>query len=30
MNKKIGKITKEVIDVLELDIEQDTPIYRKK
>ena len=27
MNRKIGKITKEVIEKLELDIEEDTPIY---
>ncbi len=27
MNKKIGKITKKVIETLELDIEEDTPIF---
>ena len=27
MNKKIGKITKEVIEILGLDLEEDTPIY---
>ena len=27
MNRKIGKITKKVIDILNLDIEEDTPIF---
>ena len=27
MNKQIGKITKKVIDTLNLDIEEDTPIF---
>lgn len=27
MNKQIGKITKKVIQTLNLDIEEDTPIY---
>ena len=27
MNKKVGKITKEVIEKLNLDIKEDTPIF---
>ena len=27
MNKKVGKITENIIDILKLDIEKDTPIF---